>query len=62
MAKGTPREDVIASRDQRVPLRRRMGTGWDVAYAALYLYSDEAGFVTGVSLAVDGGEGVSWGS
>jgi NAD(P)-dependent dehydrogenase (short-subunit alcohol dehydrogenase family) len=62
VAKGTPREEVIASRDQRVPLRRRMGTGWDVAYAALYLHSDEAGFVTGVSLAVDGGEGVSWGS
>ena len=62
VAKGTPREEVIASRDRRVPLRRRMGTGWDVAYAALYLHSDEAGFVTGVSLAVDGGEGVSWGS
>jgi len=62
VAKGTPREEVISSRDRRVPLRRRMGTGWDVAYAALYLHSDEAGFVTGVSLAVDGGEGVSWGS
>jgi NAD(P)-dependent dehydrogenase (short-subunit alcohol dehydrogenase family) len=62
VAKGTPREEVIASRDRRVPLRRRMGTGWDVAYAALYLHSDEAGFVTGVALAVDGGEGVSWGS
>jgi len=33
-----------------------------VAEGALYLHSDEAGFVTGVSLAVDGGEGVSWGS
>jgi NAD(P)-dependent dehydrogenase (short-subunit alcohol dehydrogenase family) len=62
VAKGTPRDEVIASRDRRVPLRRRMGTGWDVAYAALYLHSDEASFVTGVSLAVDGGEGVSWGS
>jgi NAD(P)-dependent dehydrogenase (short-subunit alcohol dehydrogenase family) len=62
VAQGTAREEVIASRDRRVPLRRRMGTGWDVAYAALYLHSDEAGFVTGVSLAVDGGEGVSWGS
>jgi NAD(P)-dependent dehydrogenase (short-subunit alcohol dehydrogenase family) len=62
VARGTSREDVIASRDRRVPLRRRMGTGWDVAYAALYLHSDEAGFVTGVALAVDGGEGVSWGS
>ena len=62
VARGTPREEVIASRDRRVPLRRRMGTGWDVAYAALFLHSDEAGFITGVALAVDGGEGVSWGS
>lgn len=62
VARGTSREEVIASRDRRVPLRSRMGTGWDVAYAALFLHSDEAGFITGVSLAVDGGEGVSWGS
>jgi NAD(P)-dependent dehydrogenase (short-subunit alcohol dehydrogenase family) len=62
VAQGTSREEVIASRDRRVPLRRRMGTGWDVAYAALYLHSDQAGFVTGVALPVDGGEGVSWGS
>jgi NAD(P)-dependent dehydrogenase (short-subunit alcohol dehydrogenase family) len=61
VAQGTAREEVIAARDRRVPLRRRMGTGWDVAYAALFLHSDEAGFVTGVSLPVDGGEGVSWG-
>ena len=31
------------------------GTAWDVAHAALYLASDEAGFVTGVCLPVDGG-------
>ena len=62
VAQGVSREEVIASRDRRVPLRRRMGTGWDVAYAALFLHSEEAGFITGVSLAVDGGEGVSWGS
>ena len=62
VAQGTPREEVIASRDRRVPLRRRMGTGWDVAYAALFLHSDEAAFITGVALAVDGGEGVSWGA
>jgi NAD(P)-dependent dehydrogenase (short-subunit alcohol dehydrogenase family) len=61
VAQGVSREEVIASRDRRVPLRRQMGTGWDVAYAALFLHSDEAGFVTGVSLAVDGGEGVCWG-
>jgi NAD(P)-dependent dehydrogenase (short-subunit alcohol dehydrogenase family) len=62
VAAGTPREDVIAARDRRVPLGRRMGTGWDVAYAALFLHSDEAAFITGVSLAVDGGESVCWGS
>ena len=62
VARGVPREEVITSRDQRVPLRQRMGTGWDVAYAALYLHSDEAAFVTGISLIVDGGESVSWGS
>jgi NAD(P)-dependent dehydrogenase (short-subunit alcohol dehydrogenase family) len=32
-----------------------MGTAWDTAYAALYLASDEARFVTGVVLPVDGG-------
>jgi len=32
-----------------------MGTGWDVAYAALFLASDEAQFITGIELPVDGG-------
>jgi NAD(P)-dependent dehydrogenase (short-subunit alcohol dehydrogenase family) len=50
-----PRTQVEAERDARVPLRRKMGTAWDVAYAALYLASDEANFVTGVTLPVDGG-------
>ena len=39
----------------RVPLLNRMGTGWDVAHAALFLASDDAGFITGVELPVDGG-------
>ncbi len=52
-----PREEVAAERDARVPLGGRMGTAWDVAYAALYLASDEARFVTGVALPVDGGTG-----
>ena len=51
------REEVAAERDARVPLRSKMGTGWDVAYAALFLASDEAGFITGVALPVDGGSG-----
>jgi NAD(P)-dependent dehydrogenase (short-subunit alcohol dehydrogenase family) len=33
----------------------RMGTAWDVANAALFLASDEANFITGVALPVDGG-------
>jgi NAD(P)-dependent dehydrogenase (short-subunit alcohol dehydrogenase family) len=49
------REDIAAERNSKVPLRGRMGTGWDVANAAVFLASDEAGFVTGVSLPVDGG-------
>jgi NAD(P)-dependent dehydrogenase (short-subunit alcohol dehydrogenase family) len=58
---GADRDQLIAQRDSRVPLGRKMGTGWDVAYAALFLHSDEAKFVTGVSLPVDGGAGVSGG-
>ncbi len=50
-----PRGEVAAARDARVPLRRKMGTAWDVAYAALFLASDEANFITGIALPVDGG-------
>ena len=53
---GKPREAVIAARDARVPLGKKMGTAWDVAYAAVFLASDEAGFITGVNLPVDGGQ------
>ena len=53
-----PREEIAAERDAKVPLGGKMGTGWDVAYAALFLASDEAKFITGVSLNVDGGSNV----
>ena len=33
----------------------KMGDGWDVAYASLYLASDEAKYVTATELLVDGG-------
>ena len=49
------RAEVSAERDANVPLRSRMGTAWDVANAALFLASDEANFITGVALPVDGG-------
>ncbi|MEZ5227962.1 MAG: SDR family oxidoreductase [Acidimicrobiales bacterium] len=45
-----------AKRSRQVPLGQQQGTGWDTAYAALYLNSDEARFVTGVILPVDGGQ------
>jgi NAD(P)-dependent dehydrogenase (short-subunit alcohol dehydrogenase family) len=53
-----PRTEVEAERDSKVPLRKKMGTGWDVANAALFLVSDEANFITGVTLPVDGGASV----
>jgi len=52
---GKSRAEVAAMRDAKVPLRQRMGTAWDVANAALFLASDEANFITGVALPVDGG-------
>jgi NAD(P)-dependent dehydrogenase (short-subunit alcohol dehydrogenase family) len=45
---------LIARRHARPPLGR-MGEAWDVAYAALYLASDEAKYVTGAEIVVDGG-------
>jgi NAD(P)-dependent dehydrogenase (short-subunit alcohol dehydrogenase family) len=54
-ASGKSRAEVAAGRDARVPLRHKMGTAWDVANAALFLASDEANFITGIALPVDGG-------
>ena len=53
---GVDKAKLIEQRNQMVPLGGRMGDAWDVAYAALYLASDEARFVTGVALPVDGGQ------
>jgi NAD(P)-dependent dehydrogenase (short-subunit alcohol dehydrogenase family) len=55
-ARKIPKEQLRAERDKRVPLRAKMGTAWDVAYAALFLHSDESAFITGVALPVDGGQ------
>lgn len=47
-------QDMISQRDKLSPTGK-MGDAWDTAYAALYLASDEARYVTGASLVVDGG-------
>ena len=47
-------DSLIAKRNSMVPLGR-MGTGWDVAHAVLFLVSDEANFITGTDIVVDGG-------
>lgn len=49
------RADYAQLRAGLVPLGRQ-GTAWDVANAAVFLASDEAGFITGVILPVDGGQ------
>jgi NAD(P)-dependent dehydrogenase (short-subunit alcohol dehydrogenase family) len=54
-ALGGDRAEYAAARAGIVPLGRQ-GSAWDVAHAALYLASDEARFVTGVVLPVDGGQ------
>lgn len=61
VAAGMAREDLVAMRNARVPLGHRMGTAWDVAYAALFLHSDEAQFISGVWLPVDGAAWASQG-
>lgn len=48
------RAPIAAARAAAVPMGRQ-GTAWDVANAALFLASDEAAFITGVALPVDGG-------
>lgn len=55
---GASVEEVRAGRDEQVPLGGKQGTAWDVANAALFLASDEAAFITGALLPVDGGQGL----
>lgn len=56
VAAGRDRATLIEQRNAAVPLNARMGNAWDIAHAALFLASDEARFITGVTLPVDGGQ------
>ena len=47
-------EEYAADRGKIIPMGR-MGTGWDVAYAALFFASDESAYATAQMLVVDGG-------
>jgi NAD(P)-dependent dehydrogenase (short-subunit alcohol dehydrogenase family) len=58
LASGREEQAVREERNARIPLGGKMGSAWDTAYAALFLASDEARFITGVLLPVDGGMSV----
>ena len=47
-------EEMVRKRDAMVPMGK-MGDAWDIAHASLFLASDEAKYITGVPLVVDGG-------
>ena len=47
-------EALISKRNARIPMGF-MGTAWDVANAVVFLASDEARYVTGAEIVVDGG-------
>jgi NAD(P)-dependent dehydrogenase (short-subunit alcohol dehydrogenase family) len=47
-------DEMVKARDAACPTGK-MGTAWDIAKAAVFLASDDAAYITGVSLPVDGG-------
>ena len=54
LATGTPRDTLRKQRDAKVPMGR-MGTAWETAKVAVFLASDDASYLTGAVIPVDGG-------
>lgn len=48
-------DDATRNRRKNSSLLKLEGTAWDIAYGSLYLASDEARWVTGVTIPIDGG-------
>jgi len=48
-------QDEMKARRHALSPTGRMGDGWDIAHAAVFLASDEAKYINGVALPVDGG-------
>lgn len=51
-------DEMVAARNRAVPMGR-MGTAFDIAHAAAFLASNDARFITGIALPVDGGQSVA---
>lgn len=54
LGEGEMRKEIIRSVEHGIPLGK-FGEPMDVAYAALFLASDESQYITGIELNVDGG-------
>jgi NAD(P)-dependent dehydrogenase (short-subunit alcohol dehydrogenase family) len=55
---GNDAQKLIDARNAMVPMGH-MGDAWDVAHAVLFLVSDEARFITGTEIIVDGGSTIT---
>jgi NAD(P)-dependent dehydrogenase (short-subunit alcohol dehydrogenase family) len=57
---GRAASEANPGREEVKMTARRQGTAWEVAYAALFLLSDEASYMTGQGMIVDGGLTTGW--